>query len=1069
MTGGKPQPAPAKITAPKTGRAFVRPRLFERLDRARQDARLTWVAGAAGAGKTTLAASYVQARGLKSLWYQLDEGDADAASFFYYMGAAARSLAPRRRALPLLTPAHLGAATVFARRFFRQLFARFRDIPGILVLDNYQDLPPDAVLHALLAVACEETPPGLTVLVLSREAPPSAFARLYASAAATTIDAAELRLTREETGGIVALHAKGPPDGTAVESLHRQTDGWAAGLILILNQPQAVPGGLAGDGLRPPQVIFDYFAAEVLLRTDEATRDFLLRSALLPGMTVTAARELTGDPRAAEILRDLVRRNYFTVRHTGEIPTYEYHPLFRTFLLAQARERYSPDAWVELQRQAVSLCMQAGQVEYAAELLRKAGDTDTLAGLIETSAPALAAQGRLVTLANWLGALPPERFEGRPWLSYWLGHCRISCDLAEARRCFERAYAQFGRAGLARGLYLAWAGITTTFQYGWDDFTGLDRWVDELRALQRSHPLERCPEAAPHVICAALSTFSFARPDDPEVPRLAGLAEAWLGRTHGGPPHIMIASALHLYHGWIGDLAKLREIGQELTRYIGDAGVEPLERLYGYLALSTTGWLTGDLALAREWAGRGLDYGEEHGIGMFRPVFHAQLDYVCQLENDPAGAAEHVEQMRRYTRPERQLDMGHYYYHAAWLALERGEPARARELMTQSLAAAERVEARFSVALSRIKLAEVLAACGDYPLVPPMLDEAEGFAVRMGSHLLQFMAGLVRAFALLRAGHQDECAEVLAAALDLGHRRDYMAHANWHGRHIAELCAFALERGIEADYVHRLIRERGLLPPPGRPVPEGWPFPVRIHTLGRFALLKDDRPLPFGRKAQRKPLELLKALVTLGGRDVSEEILGEALWPEADGDLARQNLKAAVHRLRRLIGVETVVVRQGRIGLDPRHCWVDLWALERRLSGLLGTEPAPSASLEAEVDAVIRLYRGPFLQGEEAAWVLAPRERLRSRFLRAIDRAAKALCEHKACEQSLRCYEKAADIDPLSERFIQGLMRSHRCLNRPADGLLAYARFRHLLEATLGITPSRETEALAASLRAKQS
>jgi LuxR family transcriptional regulator, maltose regulon positive regulatory protein len=1068
MTGEKPQPAPAKITAPKTGRAFVRPRLFERFDRARQDARLVWVVGVAGAGKTTLAASYVQARGLKSLWYQLDEGDADAASFFYYMGAAARSLAPRRRALPLFTPAHLGAATVFARRFFRQLFARFRDKPGILVLDDYQDLPPDAALHALLAVACEETPPGLTVLVLSREAPPSAFARLYANAAATMIDAAELRLTLEETRGIVALHAKGPLDETAFESLHRHTDGWAAGLILMLNQPQAVSGALPGDGLRPPQVIFDYFAAEVLLRTDEGARDFLLRSALLPTMTVAAAHELTGNTRAAQILRNLARRNYFTVRHKGEIPTYEYHPLFRTFLLAQARERFSPDVLGDLQRRAVSICMQAGQVEYAAELLRKAGDTDTLIGLIETSAPALAAQGRLVTLDNWLGALPPERFEGRPWLSYWLGHCRMSCDLSEARRCFEQAYAQFGRDGQALGMYLAWAGITTTYQYGWGDFTGLDHWVDELRALQRSHPLELCPEAVPHVICAALGTFSFARPDDPEVPRLAGLAEAWLGKTRGSSLHIMIASALHIYHGWIGDLARLRETEQELTQCLGDSGLEPLARLYGYLALSGTGWLTGDLAMTRKWACRGLEYGEEHGIGMFRPVFHAQLDYVCQLENDPAGAAEHVEQMRRYTRPERQLDMGHYCYHAAWLALERGEPARARELMTQSLASAERLEARFSVALSRIKLAEVWTVCGDYPSVPSLLDEVEGFAAHMGSSLLQFMAGLVRAFALLRAGHHDECAEVLSAALDLGHRRGYMAYPNWHGRHITELCAFALERGIEVGYVRGIIQERGLLPPPGRPVPEGWPFPVRIHTLGRFAVLKD-RPLRFGRKAQRKPFELLKALVALGGRDVPEEALGEALWPETDGDLARQNLKAAVHRLRRLIGVETVVVRQGRISLDPCHCWVDLWALERRLSRLLGPEPAPFASLETEVDAVIRLYRGPFLQEEEAAWVLAPRERLRGRFVRAIDRAAKALCEHKACEQSLKCYEKAADIDPLSERLTQGLMRRHQCLNRPADGLLAYARFKHLLEATLGIAPSRETEALAASLRGKQS
>jgi hypothetical protein len=42
------------------------------------------------------------------------------------------------------------------------------------------------------------------------------------------------------------------------------------------------------------------------------------------------------------------------------------------------------------------------------------------------------------------------------------------------------------------------------------------------------------------------------------------------------------------------------------------------------------------------------------------------------------------------------------------------------------------------------------------------------------------------------------------------------------------------------------------------------------------------------RKTQRKPLELLKALIAFGGRAVLEEQLTEALWPEAKGHAAHQ-------------------------------------------------------------------------------------------------------------------------------------------------------------------------------------
>ena len=47
-----------------------------------------------GAGKTTLASSYVDARELRHLWFQLDAGDADPATFFHYLGVAAGGRLP---------------------------------------------------------------------------------------------------------------------------------------------------------------------------------------------------------------------------------------------------------------------------------------------------------------------------------------------------------------------------------------------------------------------------------------------------------------------------------------------------------------------------------------------------------------------------------------------------------------------------------------------------------------------------------------------------------------------------------------------------------------------------------------------------------------------------------------------------------------------------------------------------------------------------------------------------------------------------------------------------------------
>jgi ATP/maltotriose-dependent transcriptional regulator MalT len=106
----------AKISPPVPAKVLERPRLFRVVDRV-GPARVLWVTGPPGSGKTTLVSSYLRARNHKPVWYLLDAGDADPASLFYYLGLAAKQAAPRvRRPLPLLTPEYLPGLPVFTRR-----------------------------------------------------------------------------------------------------------------------------------------------------------------------------------------------------------------------------------------------------------------------------------------------------------------------------------------------------------------------------------------------------------------------------------------------------------------------------------------------------------------------------------------------------------------------------------------------------------------------------------------------------------------------------------------------------------------------------------------------------------------------------------------------------------------------------------------------------------------------------------------------------------------------------------------------------------------------------------------
>ncbi|MBI3354424.1 MAG: hypothetical protein HY034_06015, partial [Nitrospirae bacterium] len=114
----------AKLTKPKSANVLIRKRLFKLLDEARNRS-VIWITAPPGAGKTTLISTYLEQKKLPCLWYQIDEGDGDIASFFHYMGIAAKKANPRKKKpLPNLTPEYLSGLPTFTRNYFRELYSR---------------------------------------------------------------------------------------------------------------------------------------------------------------------------------------------------------------------------------------------------------------------------------------------------------------------------------------------------------------------------------------------------------------------------------------------------------------------------------------------------------------------------------------------------------------------------------------------------------------------------------------------------------------------------------------------------------------------------------------------------------------------------------------------------------------------------------------------------------------------------------------------------------------------------------------------------------------------------------
>jgi DNA-binding SARP family transcriptional activator len=318
--------------------------------------------------------------------------------------------------------------------------------------------------------------------------------------------------------------------------------------------------------------------------------------------------------------------------------------------------------------------------------------------------------------------------------------------------------------------------------------------------------------------------------------------------------------------------------------------------------------------------------------------------------------------------------------------------------------------------------------------------------------------GLMAAYARLRQGDLEATREHLRRALALGREHGLVEDVLCQAPDIlANLCAVALETAIEPGYARRLIRQAGLRPPD--PTLTRWPYPVRLHTLGRPAVVLRGQPLRSQGKAQHRPLLMLHYLVARGGREVPVTQLRQALWEDADERDTRGAFDMALSRLRHLLGVADVLsLHNGRLTLNDQLCWADVWACERLL-GRVDGEPDPACGL-ALMGRALALYQGDFLAGEEAGWAVLARERVRSRLVRVTRRLGQALEQAQRWPEASQLYEQVRELFPLDEDLCRRLIRSHIEQNEFAQASNLYGRCRELLVKVLGVLPSATTTAL---------
>ena len=453
------------------------------------------------------------------------------------------------------------------------------------------------------------------------------------------------------------------------------------------------------------------------------------------------------------------------------------------------------------------------------------------------------------------------------------------------------------------------------------------------------------------------------------------------------------------------------------------------------------------------------------GAGAALPQLQFDARYarllLSAIRNDVTAMRALVGQMHDVLDYARPNCVALYYQHLARVHLMHDEVAPAFEAASHALRAAE-LAACVTGERRSYQVMHALALLANGESVRA-IAEIEATLANVSGRPRAILACTVRFAEAWHAGETGaaDYRERLQRAIQQAEELNWPLFLNSLPRIAAQLAADALRFDIGGELVRRAIALRGLAPPAD--ADDRWPWPLRIYTLGQFAVLIDGEPLSFAAKAQRKPLELLKSVIALGGRGVDTAQVIEHLWPDLEGDASRNAFDMALHRLRKLLRhEEAIATRGGKLDLDAGCVWTDVRAFERACAQVEAARPPSSGDLAVRL---MRLYAGHFMAGEDAHWVLGMRERLRSKLLRALSTLGERLEQQGERDEAIALYRRAIEIDPLVEEFHRRLMLGYRAQNRTAEALDAYRHCRDLISITLGVEPSSATQAVYRSLK----
>lgn len=1071
--------------------------------------RLVLVLGQAAQGKSTLAAEYVGTLSEPFVWINLDGDDSDPTNLFLWLVRAMQSAWPD---LDFSRVISIPSSTMGPRApgpMFREWVSAVWELipqPMEFVLDGLDRLGAESPAFELLRVFIEETPPDFRWLLLSRSRPPLEIERWEMNRIAHTIANQDLAFTASEIKALGQTLYKYEFAPDQVRTMLDYTEGWAGGLIILLENLQQYSAPQNGFDVLSRELgrfkgrIFQYLAEQVFDRLPAQTQDFLTITSILDTIDPQSAEQLTGTKGLEAILQNLVDRNFFVTGHYDPDRgwRYRYHQLFKEFLQAKFEAGNTPEQRSGWASQAAQLSVARNEPEAALRLYLKAGDWGRAADLLSGLGIHLLRAGRFGDLFRWISALPGETVLSDPWLSIYLCATRRYTAAGKNLPILTRAAVQLRETGDRQGRLIALAFLiearTNTGLY-------VPETIEESLALLKEPPIDDYPferGSLWHQI-----GFAETLHGDYHLAYNACRNATVIARQLKNNTLLVNALANSVtIIAFLGKFNELEEVRREMERLL--AGTENQEMHCFYLvALSLATVFRGDPEGAIPIIKRSIRDIEAYGL--YYLTLPAQLYQVICL-----GYSEKMEEVNRaaeetisFSQTIQNLFLETVTRLFLGIGLYRCGHFEKAETMLQKAVngfRSRQIQAPYHENAGVQVLNLTRMGRGFFPKIEEMKLAYRRF-LESGSPLLTADSCLALSLGFQATGHYEEAIKHLSQGLTLSAQYGYDFFIFLSRKDTARVCALAVAHDLTdvIEEASRLLCGRFAPDAPDylRPLLKHRNAPVRdrardllirirrqnlplvqIKTLGGFVVRRNHTELTEQDWAGAMSKMLLKAVIALGPRRVSKDIVMGALWPDASSKAAESNFKIALHRLRRALepdmdptlGSAYITLKENTLTLTDGVAEIDMESFENSVSRARRAAGGKPKLAIAAFDAALEAYTGAFLEEDlYADWAVNRRDHLRNQCIELLQVKAGRHDDLGHFRKAAACYHRVLEMDAIHEEAARRLMNLYSAYGRQNEAIKVFHKLSRSLMDQIGIEPEKLTKAIYEKIREQSS